>query len=92
MIIIRLRVAALIGTAISIVLPCAAWAQDSAVTLPPTGLEGAAGIEDIVVTARKREENLRDVPVSVTALSSQALTQSKISQLTDLASRVPRAC
>jgi iron complex outermembrane recepter protein len=49
----------------------------------------AVGIDDIVVTARKREENLRDVPISITAVSGQALTSAKIVQVVDLASRIP---
>ncbi len=34
-----------------------------------------AGLEDIVVTARKRAENLQDTPVAVTALTSESLEQ-----------------
>ena len=36
--------------------------------------EGAA-IEEVVVTARKREESLQDVPVAVTAFSEEEITQ-----------------
>jgi iron complex outermembrane receptor protein len=44
---------------------------------------------EIVVTARKRAENLRDVPVSVTALGSDQITQARISQVADLGARIP---
>ena len=51
--------------------------------------EASSGLEEIVVTARKRTENLRDVPVSITALGGQRLVETKITQVTELAARVP---
>ena len=47
------------------------------------------GIEDIIVTAQRREENLQKVPVSVTALSGDDLTQRAIVDSTDIAKLVP---
>src|SRR3546814_14393195 len=44
---------------------------------------------EIVVTARRREERLQDVPVSVTAFSSEALQRSNISTAADLTSTTP---
>lgn len=49
----------------------------------------AATIAEIVVTAQKREENLRDVPVSITAVGNQELEKLHVTQLTDVASYVP---
>ena len=40
----------------------------SATALTATAVPSYAQIEEIVVTARKTEENLQDVPISVTAL------------------------
>jgi iron complex outermembrane recepter protein len=54
------------------------YAQDSAPA------ETGAGLEEIVVTAQKREQNLQDVPVSVTALSSEALANNRIADFADL--------
>ena len=48
-----------------------------------------AGIGDIIVTARKRSEVQRDVPVSIESLSGAQLSASKITQIVDLVSRVP---
>ncbi|MDB5578964.1 MAG: hypothetical protein JWR80_4140 [Bradyrhizobium sp.] len=48
-----------------------------------------AGIQDIIVTARKRSENLRDVPVAVTAISGRQLTQLNVIQLADLVRTQP---
>lgn len=47
------------------------------------------GIADIIVTARKREENLQDTPASVSALSSEALQKAGIDDFAEIASRVP---
>ncbi|WP_129780436.1 TonB-dependent receptor [Peristeroidobacter soli] len=48
-----------------------------------------SGLEEIVVTARKREENLQTAPVSVTALTSAALERQGIDTIVDLGSHVP---
>lgn len=42
------------------------------------------GIEEIVVTAQKRAENLQDTPISIVALNSEALDQRGIGSLSDL--------
>ncbi len=44
---------------------------------------------EIIVTAQRRNENLNDVPMSVTALDSEALTQSGINNTSDLARVIP---
>lgn len=46
-------------------------------------------LEEVVVTARKREETLQDVPVSVAAVSGEALRDEKILNQVDLAMRIP---
>jgi iron complex outermembrane receptor protein len=35
--------------------------------------QSGSGLEEIIVTAQRREERLQDVPISVTALSAQTL-------------------
>jgi iron complex outermembrane receptor protein len=42
------------------------------------------GIEEIVVTARKREESLQEVPISITAFTNQDLRERGIRDLRDL--------
>jgi iron complex outermembrane receptor protein len=51
--------------------------------------ESPARLEEIIVTAQKREQNLQSVGVSVTALDAQALAQMNFKDLTDVASQVP---
>lgn len=43
----------------------------------------------IIVTARKQEENLQDVPISVTALTSEAIDDKLIFNTTDVAAFTP---
>lgn len=49
----------------------------------------AATTADIVVTARKREERLQDVPIAVTVLSEQALVNARIDSGTEIARQTP---
>lgn len=63
-----------------------AFAQDTAPAAKPADdiNEGA-----IVVTARRREETLVDVPIAVTAFSSAALQQAGAIDVTDIAQSTP---
>lgn len=49
----------------------------------------ADSIEEVVVTARRREENLQVVPVSVTVIGGEQLAQKGILSTWDLAGHVP---
>ena len=46
-------------------------------------------LEEVVVTAQRREQNLQEVPVSVTAFTGAALEQGNISSATDYLSLTP---
>ena len=50
---------------------------------------GFAQIDEIIVTARKREENLQDVPVSVTAFSRESIERRGIRRISDIAKLTP---
>lgn len=47
------------------------------------------GLEEIVVTAQKREQNLQTVPVAVTALSSEAIANNRLADFSDLTRAAP---
>ena len=49
----------------------------------------AGGIEDIVVTAQYRQESLREVPLSITALTGPAIEANNITDFADLARLTP---
>ena len=54
-------------------------------------LSGAAisQIDEIIVTANKKEQTLQDIPMSVTVTSAEQIEQSAIVDLLDLQSAVP---
>jgi len=49
----------------------------------------AYGLDELVVTARKRAENLQDVPLAITAFGADSLKQRSITQLEDIAALTP---
>lgn len=57
-------------------------AEDSAAT-------DSSAFGDIVITARKREEKLQDVPISVAAVSGRTLEAQKIERVSEYAAKVP---
>lgn len=61
----------------------AAHAQETRAEAAPSGLE------DIVVTARRKEESLQSVPISVQAFSGDALAERNVQDATDLQKLVP---
>jgi iron complex outermembrane receptor protein len=77
-------VTAAVFTAVSLPLPTA-----RAQTSPSPAAASADGLAEIVVTARRRAENLQDVPVAVTAISAALLQQQAVTSLGDLNSFVP---
>lgn len=62
----------------------------SSTALPALAQDQAgSAIEEIVVTAQKREESLQDTPISIAAFGAQDLENKGISGLTDLRAQVP---
>jgi iron complex outermembrane receptor protein len=80
-----LRTALLCGAAVSgaLALPSAAYAQDAenAETVPEDRV--------IVVQARRQNETLQEVPVTVTAIGGETLQRYNVDQVADITSRVP---
>ena len=55
-----------------------------------TQSQASAGtLQEVIVTAQKREEKLHDVPMGVTAITAQELQQQQLVSLEDLQSKVP---
>ena len=79
-----LRTALLCGAAFGVVaMPSAAFAQDA---------EAAADVAEervIIVQARRQNETLQEVPVTVTAIGGETLQRYNIDQVADITSRVP---
>jgi outer membrane receptor protein involved in Fe transport len=50
---------------------------------------GVSGIEEVMVTATRREQSFRDVPLAVSAVDSQRLLDTGVTEFNDLQSQVP---
>src|SRR6266478_9448168 len=61
------------------------WASEASTQDPSTGDK----LEEIIVTAQKREQNLQDVGASVTAFDSASLQRLGLHNVTDIAEQVP---
>ncbi|AUX68296.1 hypothetical protein CHX26_01085 [Porphyrobacter sp. HT-58-2] len=81
-----LRRALLCGAALSGIaaMPTAAFAQDQA-----DDAEAASQDRVIIVQARRQNESLQEVPVTVTAIGGDTLQKYNIDQIADVVSRVP---
>ena len=73
-----------IRSAVATALFAAAGMAAAAETAPASGK-----LEEVIVTAQKRTERLLDVPVAVTAVSSESLTQENMVSIIDYFSRIP---
>jgi iron complex outermembrane recepter protein len=65
------------------------WQESSALDAASPADTDASGLTTIIVTAEKREEVLRDVPMSVTALGGNTLDKLSARDFSDYAALVP---
>ncbi|MEP5568601.1 MAG: TonB-dependent receptor [Halioglobus sp.] len=76
------------GYLVKTVLACSVATAWSAAPLVAVAQEDRIALEEVIVTARKREESIQDVPVTVTALGDQ-LYRSTVQSLQDVQNYVP---
>ena len=69
-------------------IACALATTWAAITTLAVAQEESFALEEVIVTARKREESLQDIAVSVTAITEQ-LTRSSVRNLQDIQDFVP---
>lgn len=74
------------GVTQGLLLASVATAQTSA---SPVAAVSETNSDEIVVTARRRDERLQSVPVSVTAFTAQSLEEKQVSELRDLTQSTP---
>ena len=77
----------------TVLLAGAAWGALSATTVAQeVSTEAqASNVDDIIVTARRREETLKDVPVAVSVLGAQRLDETGATDITVLQQQTPNA-
>jgi outer membrane receptor protein involved in Fe transport len=68
---------------LAVIAPVPAWAQEAPATTE------SVGIEEIVVTAQRREQALQDVPIAVTAFTGENLTERRIDDALDIQFNTP---
>ena len=76
--IMSMRQVFLSGAAMGLAIPALFYAQTA------SAQQAEKGLGEIVVTAQKREENLQNVPVSVTAIGAEAIANQRITEFSDL--------
>ena len=77
-----LRCSASVAVLGALACSSAAFAQNA--TNEDTAADSPRSVDEIVVTAQKREQNLQDVPVVVTALSGQLMQDAGVKDIKDL--------
>ena len=90
------RTMLLIGAASLSIIASSAHAQATAApagaqaTATPAAVSGdQGGLQDIVVTARKRIESVQDVPVAVTAISAAQIARKDLTSIEKIAATTP---
>ena len=66
-------------------------AMSMAITITaPTAIAAGTGVvEEVIITAQKREQNLQDVPLSVQALGADYLKQNSVASISDISNLTP---
>ena len=79
---------ALLAGASFLMISTSVFAQEAAAD-QAAAEENTGGLEEIIVTAQKREQNLQNVPVAVTALGAEAIENARIADFSDLTRAAP---
>lgn len=75
--------------AMSLTLPALTFVPMTHAQTAQRAQSGAPVLEHVVVTARKREENLQETPISITAISSDMIEQTNMINVADIEQRTP---
>jgi len=87
---IRRLVASVLAASGALSLPAVTMAQQSGGASAASSGPSIGGLEEIVVTARKRDERLLDVPVAITAISGDELARSGATDLVKIGHMLPQ--
>ena len=85
----RARLALLSGCALCSTLGVLSTNEAHAQQAGGQSAEGRATLEEVVVTSRRREESLQDVPIAVSAFSAESIERNRIEGVDDVFSRTP---
>ena len=78
------------GIACAAISMCSiAWGQDAETTSPEKQATATEAIQEIVVTARRKVENIQSVPIAISAVSNADIRRLDIRSVSDLQRAVP---
>jgi outer membrane receptor protein involved in Fe transport len=81
-----------VASGLACLVPLTALAQAAAAAAQPASAaadNGAASVQQVTVTAQKRKEDIRDVPLAVSVISGDQLQAQQISNVEDLTRTIP---
>jgi iron complex outermembrane recepter protein len=81
----RISTASFVSAAVAAALSGVAFAEPQ----DQQTAQESSGLEEVIVTARKREESLQEVPVAVSAFTSESIEQRQIESVNDIARFTP---
>ena len=85
----KIVIAASVVSGLACLLPLTALAQAAAVAASPAASTPSGEIAQVVITAQKRKEDIRDVPISVSVMSGEQLQAGQIKTVEDLTRNLP---
>ena len=85
----KIVIAAGVVSGLACMVPLTALAQATAAAATPAASAPSNQIATVVITAQKRKEDIRDVPMSVSALSGEQLQAQQITTVEDLTRNIP---
>lgn len=86
---LRIKTGLVACVSLAALCPLQVFAQEAAPSDLPAAEEQSGGLEDIVVTAQRRAENLQNVPIAVSALTESRMEDIGVSNTLDLNVAVP---
>ena len=85
----KIVIAAGVASGLACLMPLTALAQAAAAAASPAASAPSNEISRVVITAQKRKEDIRDVPLAVSVMSGEQLQQQQISTVEDLTRNIP---
>ncbi|MDQ4421578.1 TonB-dependent receptor [Sphingobium sp. DEHP117] len=85
----KFRASALCGAALAMFLPVAAMGQ-SAVEADTNPAARTGGLEEIIVTARKKEESIQNIPIAAEVLSAEQVANYKVDSIEAVSTLAPQ--
>ena len=81
---VSLAVRAVIYSGALVTAPHAVWGAS-----PGAADEGSSGLEEVIVTAQRRAENVQNVPISIQVLDTKALEELNVNKFADYINYLP---